>query len=142
MILSSCQGNHFLSHLFEEVKEYSLTQLASQTTRSSLNAEDREELLYLFDDLESARTDCDRIQFYIENNKTLRFFEEQLALPRGFLFDELNDYNYESSLIQMNRSASEKAVFSVVSVWKTKISLKEIEQVISRVRKCYPKEYL
>ena len=119
-----------------------MTQLASQAANSSLTAEDREDLLYLFDDLKSARTDCDRIQSYIENNDTLRFFEEQLNLPRGFLFDELNDYSYESSLTQMNRNRSEKAVFSVVSVWKTKFSLAEIEQVINRVRKCYPKEYL
>ena len=142
IFLSSCQSPQFLSDWFNRWKDSSLTYLASQSTRDSLSEEERKELLYLFGDLLNAKN-CSQVQSYIENNPVVVFFETELDLPKGFLFDVfVNNYSYEAALIQLDRSRSEQAAFSIVSVWKTKISLKDIEYIINKVSKCYPDEYL
>ena len=138
LILSSCQANS-LSNWFSQWKDYSLTQLASQVTDSNLAQEDKQELLYLFGDIRDSN--CSEMQYHIENNKTLGLFEKQFDLPSGFLFDELIDYNYEASLLKINRSHAETVVFSIVSVWKTEVSLEEIKELINKVRRCYPNSY-
>jgi len=138
LLLPACQGQ--ISNWFSQWKDYSLTQMASQATDDSLTEEDKEDILFLFYDLRSAR-DCNDIQFYVENDKMLHFFEETLDLPKGFLFDEFEDYSYEASLFQTSRNTAEAAVFSIVSVWKTEVSIQEINTVVDKVRKCYPREY-
>ena len=142
IFLSSCQSPQFLSDWFNRWKDSSLTYLASQSTSYSLSEEEREELLYLYGDLLDAKN-CSQVQSYIEDNPVIVFFETELDLPKGFLFDVfVNNYSYEASLIQLNRSESEQAAFSTVSVWKTEVSLEDIEYVVNKVSKCYPDEYL
>ncbi len=140
LLLPSCQS-HFLSRWFADWKDYSLTQMASHATSGSLSEENRQELLFLFGDLSKAGN-CGEIQSHIENNKALQFFEEELKLPKGFLFDELSDYSYESSLLQINKTVAQQAAFSIVSVWKTAVSLEEIRIVVYKVDKCYPSDYV
>lgn len=139
LLLSSC---HFdsLSSWFNQQKDSLLTQ-ASQATTSSLTQEDKEELLYLFFDLQDAKS-CSHVKSHIETNKALRSFEKSFKLPEGFLFDGLINYDHEASLFKVNRSPPETVVFSIVSVWKTEFSLEEIEELINKVVKCYPDEYL
>lgn len=139
LFLISCQGQ--ISNWFSQWRDYSLTQMASQATDGSLTESDREDLLFLFDNLRIAKN-CNEVQSYVESDRMLYFFEKTLDLQKGFLFDEFKDYSYEASLFQTSsRSAAEAAVFSIVSVWKTKFSIQEINEVIDKVSKCYPREY-
>lgn len=130
-----------MSHWFGQQKEDVLTYLASQATEDNLAEEDKENILLLFIDLWEAKS-CSKLRSHIEDNETLRFFEDRYDLPSGFLFDELINYDYETSLTNANRDTAETVVFSVVSVWKTRASVEEIEEVVTKVVKCYPDEYL
>ena len=134
LILSSCQW-------FQERKDTVLTRLASQATDDKITEDQKRELMVLFVDIRNAEG-CPYIQSQIEKNKILRYFEEEFDVPTGFLFDGLIDYDYEVSLRTRHRNRVETVVFSIVSVWKTAVSLAEIEGVINKVRKCYPDEYL
>ena len=140
LLLSACQTGS-LSNWFNQGKEDALTYLASQVVDNSLSEETKEDLLYLFVDLKEAKS-CSKLQSYIEDNNTLRFFEKHLDLPNGFLFDELLNYDYEAALTKTDRSEVENVVFSVLSVWKTEASTEEIKELITKVVKCYPDEYL
>ena len=139
LLLPACQGH--ISNWFSQWKDYSLTQMASQATDDSLTERDKEDLLLLLYNLRSAK-DCNEVQSYVENDRMLHFFEKTLDLPKGFLFDEFEDYSYETSFFQASRSTPEAVVFSIVSVWKTEASLQEIKEVVDKVRKCYPREYI
>lgn len=139
--LSSCQGGKdFILDWFDYWKEQSLTHLASQTD-SSFSEDIKIELLFLFEDLLYSKG-CDEFQSHIENNPALIRIEESLDLNRGFLFDVfINDYDYGLSLFQQSRTAEERAAFSIVSVWKSEFSFKNIEEVADRSIRCYPNEY-
>ena len=130
--LLSCQTGWM-----DQWKEYSLTQLASQST-SALNSDDRLDLIGLYNDLSSPRTNCDDVQFYLENHRVLVHFEDTLDLQRGFLFDGLENYNHQAFVSRANKTQLETAAFTVVSVWKSQFSLVEIQNVIYKVRQCYP----
>ena len=136
-----CFVSLFSCQWFQQRKDDLLTQLASRATDNKLAEDQQEELLELFVDIRDAKR-CAHVQSHIEENETLQFFEKQFNLPRGFLFDGLISYSYETSLVTVDRSESENVVFSIVSVWKTEASLEEIEQLIEKVKKCYPDEYL
>ncbi len=138
---SSCQGNFSLSQWFGQLKDQGLTYFASRATENKLSAKDRQEFLYLFGDLSSASS-CSQVRASIEGNTSLQFFEREFHLPKGFLFDEFLDYDYEEALLQAQREPSAEVAFSLVSVWKTELSLEEIEPIIKKVRICYPDEYL
>ena len=120
-----------------EWKDYSLTQFASRVTDYNLTPEDKRDLLNLIFDIRSAST-CSKVQLYIEENPALYLFERELSLRRGFLFDVFLDYDYEKSLVNLNRNQEENIAFTVVSLWKTQFSLEEIKEVIITVRSCYP----
>lgn len=132
--LLSCQG---VANWLSEWKDYSLTQLASQATDSNLAPKDKEELLDLFLDIRET-SKCSQVQRYLENHSILRLFEKEFKLNKGYLFDVFLDYDYEKSLLNLERTPEENVAFTVVSVWKTKFSLEEIEEVIVAVRSCYP----
>ena len=136
-----CFVTLFSCQWLNQRKDDVLTQLASRTTDNKLSEDQKEELFELFVGIRDARR-CSHVQSHIEENEALQFFERQFNLPRGFLFDGLISYSHETSLVTIDRSASENVVFSIVSVWKTEASLEEIEQLIEKVRKCYPDEYL
>ena len=137
--LNSCQADYF-SQMFNQWKDYSLTQLASQTTKEVLPEKDKKKLIYLYQDLSRANN-CEEVQSLIEENQILVFFESNMGLNRGFLFDALLNYNYEKSLF-MNRNKEQQVAFSIVSVWKTKFSLDQINSLIKKINKCYPDEYV
>ncbi|MCZ0932708.1 MAG: hypothetical protein OXJ52_06125 [Oligoflexia bacterium] len=139
---ASCQGGgNSLSNWWGSWKESAITYLASESAKSYLNEEERFDLLDLFDDLQRA-VSCDKRQDLIEKNETLKTFGKQYDLPRGYLFDILFNYDYEEALTQLNRNLSERLAFTVVNVWKTSASLRQINQVVEEISKCYPKEYV
>ena len=135
LVLFSCQGG--FQNWLSNWKDYSLTKLASQVTNYSLAPEDKEDLLNLFLDISEASS-CSQVKLYIEEHPTLRLFEREFELARGFAFDVFLDYDYEESLLSLDRTREEDAVFTVVSVWKTEFSLEEIKEVIIDIRSCYP----
>ena len=139
--LSSCQV-HSVSDWFKQWKETSVTFLASQIAGNDFVGQDKENMLDLFENLQITDS-CLRVQYYIEKNETLRFFEKRFKLPRGFLFDGFSsDYNYLSKIVDINKNSSDFVVFSIVTVWKTQFSLDAIQEVTRKIRDCYPSEYL
>ena len=140
---SSCQqGPSYVSNWWGAWKDYTITQLASQSAKSSLDEEERYDLLYLFEDLIHADS-CNERQELIENNETLKMLGRQYDLPRGYLFDVLFNYDYEKAITNLGaRSVEEKTAFTVVNVWKTTASIEQINQVIRDISKCYPEEYV
>lgn len=144
LILPSCSGiSNIFNNWFNQKKEGVITQLASKSTEDNLPEDQKTDLLYLYNEIKTAtKPICRNIQFYIENNETLIIFEKGLNLPKGFLFDGLIGYDYEKAFFNTSKSDIEKVVFSVVSVWKREISLQEIKEVIQKINKCYPPEYV
>ena len=139
---ASCQGGgNYLSNWWGYWKESAVTYLASESSKSYLNQDERFDLLDLFDDLQRA-VSCDERQDLIEKNKTLKAFGQQYKLPRGYLFDILFNYDYEKALTQLNRDLLERLAFTIVNVWKTSASTQQINQVVEEISKCYPKEYV
>ena len=122
-------------------KDYSLTQIASQAVKYNLTEEDKREILFIAGDLISAKS-CNQIRDILENNDLIRFFEKELYLESGFLFDVFRDYNYEEALLQLERSPAETVAFSIVSVWKTEFTLEEIDYLLNKINKCYPHDYV
>ncbi|MCY4321801.1 MAG: hypothetical protein OXC37_05310 [Bdellovibrionaceae bacterium] len=140
---SSCQNGQFqgFSDWFDAWKDYSVTYLASQSTDSYLTIQQRDDLLDLFEDLQGANT-CRERQDLVEKNQTLKTFGRQYNFLRGYLFDILFNYDYETALLQINRSDEERVAFTVVNAWKTIASINEINRLIDQISKCYPKEYV
>ena len=130
--LTACQAGWM-----DRWKEYLSTQAASQTT-SALSAQDRQDFISLYRDLADSRTNCSDVKWYLERHRVLMKFEKSFNLQTGFLFDELMDYDHQNSLFQQTRNSAETVAFTVVSAWKTKFSLSEIQNVITKVRECYP----
>ena len=141
VFLSACNAPKSFSSWLNQWKDYSLTRLASSADRG-LNEEERDGLFALYNDLLLAEN-CSQIQSYLEDDPVLLLFQKSLNLPRGFLFDVFVDnYSYELSLIKRKRSAAEQVAFTVVSAWKTQVSLEDIKYVITKAVKCYPDEYV
>ena len=140
---SSCQqSQQSLSNWWGSWKDYTITQLASVSSNNYLNEKERQDLLYLFEDLIAAKN-CRERQELIEGNQTLKKIGERYELLRGYLFDALFNYDYEKAITQIrDRSLAEKAAFTVVNVWKTSSSIEKINGVIDKISKCYPEEYL
>ena len=132
LALTACQ-----SSWMNQWKEYLSTQAASQTT-SALSAQDREDFISLYRDLADSRTNCSDVQWYLEHHRVLLRFEKSFNLQKGFLFDELMDYDHQKVLFQQERSNAETVAFTVVSAWKTQFSFAEIQSVTDKVRECYP----
>lgn len=143
--LSSCYPQEWISNWssnFKAWKDYSITQIASVGVPNSFTKDEQTELLLLFKDLYVATT-CSQVQQSIDENPVLVALEKSLNFKRGFLFDVfVNNYSYEESLLQISRTPEETATYSIVSVWKTKAFLEEIQIAVSKVAKCYPEEYL
>ena len=118
-----------------------MSYLASESTNSYLNIEEKNDLLYLFQDLQLANT-CNERQKLIETNQTLKTFGNQHNFLTGYLFDILFNYDYEKALTQIERTDEEKIAFMVVNAWKTIAPIDEINKVIDQISKCYPKEYV
>ena len=139
---SSCQsGISRLSNWWGDWKDYTVTYLASESTKSYLNEDETNDLLDLFEGLQRADS-CNERQELIESNQTLKAFGKYYELPRGFLFDILFNYDYEKALTQFVRTIDEKIAFTIVNSWKTIASIKQINQVVEEISKCYPEEYV
>ena len=141
VFFTSCQGGGYFSDLWSSWKDYTVTQIASQSAESYLGKNEREALLDLFDDL-NQNISCDKRQELIEKNDTLYLFGKEYKQPHGYLFDILFNYDYESAFTKIDKTIEEKLAFTIVSVWKTIASIDQINRVVEEISKCYPKEYV
>ena len=137
--ISSLFGcKNYVSDLFSQWKDYSLTQMASHVADTNLSPDDKEALWDLFLDIEKGN--CSEVQYYFSNHDVLNLYRKEFNLPKKDLLKVFRYYDYEKSLLNTGKTTSEAVAFAVVSVWKTKFSLADIQDVITKIRLCHPKD--
>ena len=107
----------------------------------SFSEDQKIQLLRLYQDIEEADRDCQKIQEYIENNEIIRGYEDLFDLRTGYLFDEFMDFEYTEALKSVIQTPSRRVALSVATVWKRQAALEELQGTIDQIKKCYPREY-
>ena len=138
-VMVSCQTPTFIEDWFSSLKDETLTELASQSTRGVLTEEQKAQLFILFLDIEEIQN-CSQLVRLIENNELLEDYEEEYNLKKGFLFDIFNGYTYETIIfsgLDLNQK-TEQLAWIISNAWKTKFSTARINSVLADFTYCYP----
>ena len=123
--------------------ETSLAQFSKVRGDRIFAEEEQKDLQTLFRSLVSLTFQdaaCSRIQEEVDANQTLIDVEKRYELQAFFIYTELLSVSARDIISYSKESPERNIALSVLSVWKeASSSTEEVDRVIFKMRKCYPK---
>ena len=131
ILLSACTGS---------IIETSLTQFSQGSSAGVFTERQSRDLSNLLKDLYRYTyhdESCYDVRNALETNETLYSLERAYDLNPSFIYDEFIEVGLTDTTT--NPQDTEKSVFqSILAVWKQQATIEQIENIIFKVRRCYP----
>lgn len=111
---------------------------ASNAAEGLFLVKEEQGLRELFEDLYRAST-CSKVYTTITNNKTLQNLEKKFSLKELFIYEEMSRLSggWIHALFEVSVDSNRSTNAAILILWKKFYTIKNIQQVIDKIRICY-----